>query len=264
MPYCFLLQFKGIVIWIWGMFVNEVLNSKSEESLFVEPLSEKRGCDGIYNKIFKRCIDFIVALVFGIVLAPVVVVIGAVIVAESGFPVFYTPERGGYKEKPFKIFKFRTMVKNADKIGGGTTALNDPRITKVGRFLRKTKIDEIPQIYNVLLGNMSFVGPRPELLRYTEKYDGDEKLIFKVRPGITDFSSIEFINLDEIVGEGNADEIYEKKVLKRKNSLRVKYACEVSLKTDATLFVKTVLSVVKKAVGAVAQNDEVENGVHKS
>ena len=106
------------------------------------------------------------------------------------------------------------MVKNADKIGGGTTALHDPRITKVGNFLRKTKLDEIPQLGQVLQGKMSLIGPRPELLKYVNQYEGEEKDILQVRPGITDFSSIEFINLDEIVGGENADEMYEKYSLK--------------------------------------------------
>lgn len=246
------------------VFVNKVLQFENSEEICEYTVPEKCGCNGIYNKVFKRCIDFVFALAAGIILFPIVLIVSVVIVLESGFPVFYTPERGGYKDKPFKIFKFRTMVKNADKIGGGTTALNDPRITKIGNILRKTKFDEIPQIYNVLLGNMSFVGPRPELLKYTGQYNGNEKLIFKVRPGITDFSSIEFINLDEIVGEGNADEMYEKYVLEKKNNLRVKYACEVSFKTDVMLFVKTVVNVLKKAVGFITTQEGEKDGVHKS
>lgn len=169
------------------------------------------------------------------------------VIIEDGSPVFYRPLRGGYKNKPFHIFKFRSMVKNADKIGGGTTALHDPRITKVGNFLRKTKLDEIPQLFNIINGTMSFIGPRPELLRYTDQYEGEEKLIFEVRPGITDYSSIEFINLDEIVGQGDADEMYEKYVLKKKNALRIKYAKEVSFATDVKLFLFTVWRVIKKA-----------------
>ena len=143
------------------------------------------------------------------------------------------------------------MVKNADKIGGGTTALNDNRITKVGHFIRKTKLDEFANLFNILRGEMSFIGPRPELLRYTEQYEGVERYIFEVRPGITDFSSDIFINLDEIVGDQNADEMYETYVLKNKNALRVKYAAEVSFTTDVKLFFKTVFDVVKKAVGVV-------------
>ncbi len=208
---------------------------------------KKPGYKKIYNRFLKRIIDFIFAIILFIVLIPFYFIIALAIAIESGFPVFYRPKRGGYKEKPFRIFKFRTMVKDADKIGGGTTALNDPRITKVGKFLRKTKLDEIPQLLNVISGSMSFIGPRPELLKYTTTYEGAEKDILKVRPGITDFSSIEFINLDEIVGGENADEMYEKYVLKKKNELRIKYAHEVSFLTDFKLFFKTIFKVIKKA-----------------
>lgn len=217
---------------------------------------QKRGYNGFYNRYVKRCIDFIVALIFCIVLIPVYLIIGIAVALEDGFPVFYRPERGGYHNKPFRIIKYRSMVKNADQIGGGTTALNDPRITKVGNILRKTKLDEIPQLFNILTGTMSFIGPRPELLRYVSQYDGEEKLILEVRPGITDFSSIEFINLDEIVGSGNADEMYEKYVLKRKNELRVRYAREVSPKTDLVLFFKTVFRVLHKACKFLTKKNE--------
>lgn len=219
----------------------------------IEIKKEQKNYEGIYNRYIKRIFDLIFALFFCALLLPVYLIIGIAVAAEDGFPVLYKPERGGYRGKNFRIFKFRTMVKNADQIGGGTTALNDPRITKVGNFLRKTKLDEIPQLFNIINGTMSFIGPRPELLRYTSQYSGDEKLILEVRPGITDFSSIEFINLDEIVGAGNADEMYEKYVLKRKNELRVKYAREVSVKTDLMLFFKTVFHVLRKAVKFVTK-----------
>ncbi|MBQ8182798.1 MAG: sugar transferase [Clostridia bacterium] len=213
---------------------------------------KKFGYQRIYNRFFKRVFDFIIALVILIAALPLLAIISLIIAIDSGFPVFYKPLRDGYKNKPFHIYKFRTMVKDADK-GDGTTALNDPRITRAGKYLRKLKLDEIPQLFNVLNSTMSFIGPRPELLKYTERYEGDEKLILQVRPGITDFSSIEFINLDEIVGEENPDEMYEKYVLKKKNELRVKYAKEVSLKTDASLFVKTCLQVVKKAIRVITR-----------
>ena len=150
------------------------------------------GYNSIYNRYIKRIIDLLIVIVALIPLAPVYLVIAIAIVIDDGFPVFYRAERGGYNGKTFKIFKFRSMVKNADKIGGGTTALNDSRITKVGAFLRKTKLDEIPQLFNVLNGTMSIVGPRPELLRYTEQYEGEEKDILKVRPGITDYFTNSF------------------------------------------------------------------------
>lgn len=211
----------------------------------------KNGYNSFYNRIIKRLLGIIIAIPALLLLSPVYLIISLAIVLEDGFPVFYRPPRGGYHNHTFHIFKFRSMIKNADKIGGGTTALHDPRITKVGNFLRKTKLDEIPQLFNIINGTMSFIGPRPELLRYTDQYDGEEKLIFEVRPGITDYSSIEFINLDEIVGQGDADEMYEKYVLKKKNALRIKYAKEVSFATDVKLFSLTVWRVIKKALSFI-------------
>ena len=188
----------------------------------------KHAYDGVYNRIIKRVIDIVLSGIMLLIISPFFLIITIAIAAQDGFPVFYRADRGGYRNKPFKICKYRSMVKNADKIGGGTTALNDPRITKVGNFLRKTKLDEIPQIGQVFIGKMSFIGPRPELLQYVNQYKGEELDILQVRPGITDYSSVEFINLDEIVGGDNADEMYEKYVLKKKNELRVKYAHTVS------------------------------------
>ncbi len=209
------------------------------------------GYSGIYNRVVKRALDFVFALLLFIILIPFYLIISLAVVIDDGAPVFYRAERGGYKNHTFRIYKFRTMVRNADKIGGGTTALNDSRITKVGNFLRKTKFDETANLINIIRGEMSFIGPRPELLQYTNQYEGKEKYIFEVRPGITDYSSDVFINLDEIVGGENADEMYEKYVLKNKNALRVRYAAEVSFKTDVKIFFKTVFDVIKKILKAV-------------
>lgn len=211
--------------------------------------------DSTYNRYTKRVIGIILALPFLILAIPLYLIISIAILIEDGTPVFYRPLRGGYKNRPFRIFKFRTMVKNADKIGGGTTAMNDPRITKVGGFLRKTKLDETANLINILLGTMSFVGPRPELLQYTQQYSAEEKKILEVRPGVTDFSSVEFINLDEIVGSVNVDEMYEKRVLKKKNSLRIKYAQNVSFSTDCNIFFTTVWKVLQKAFGSIVNKE---------
>ena len=209
--------------------------------------NHKPGYKKIYNRKIKRALDLILSIIGLIIVFPVYIIIALSIVKDTGFPVFYRPVRGGYKNKPFRIFKFRTMVQDADKIGGGTTALNDCRITKVGHFLRKTKLDETANLINIFLGTMSFIGPRPELIKYTEQYKGREKVILEVRPGITDFSSMQFINLDEIVGTENADEMYEKYVLKKKNILRIKYAENVSLITNIRIFFKTIWKVFQKA-----------------
>ncbi len=221
----------------------------------VSKRKKRKAYDGFYNTCVKRVLDIVITGVALLILWPFYLILSLAVIIEDGFPVFYRADRGGYLNKPFKICKFRSMVKNADKIGGGTTALNDPRITKVGNILRKTKLDEIPQLGQVFLGKMSLIGPRPELLRYTDQYEGEEKDILKVRPGITDFSSVEFINLDEIVGGENADEMYEKYVLKKKNALRVKYAHEVSFRTDVYILFKTLGAVFHKAFGFLFKNE---------
>jgi lipopolysaccharide/colanic/teichoic acid biosynthesis glycosyltransferase len=215
----------------------------------------EKAYNSVYNRYIKRVLDILISGAALLVLWPAYLVIGLLIAAEDGLPVFYRAERGGYLRKTFRICKFRTMVKNADKIGGGTTSLRDPRITKVGNFLRKTKLDEIPQLGQVFLGKMSLIGPRPELLRYVNQYQGEELEILQVRPGITDYSSVEFINLDEIVGAENADEMYEKYVLKKKNALRVKYARTVSFRTDAYILFKTLAAVLEKAFGFIVKKE---------
>ena len=215
----------------------------------------KHAYQSIYNIYIKRVLDILISGMILLVIWPLFLLISIAIMLESGFPVFYRAERGGYQEKPFRICKFRSMIKNADQIGGGTTALHDSRITKVGNILRKTKMDEIPQLLQVFTGEMSLIGPRPELLQYTQQYTGEEKLILQVRPGITDYSSIEFINLDEIVGGENADEMYEKYVLKKKNQLRIQYAKTVSFHTAAMLFLKTAYLVLQKAYGFVVKKE---------
>ncbi len=127
----------------------------------------KESYNGIYNRYLKRVIDFCLALLGIVVTFPIVLIISVLIAMETGFPVLYRPQRGGYKGRTFRICKFRTMVKNADKIGGGTTALNDSRITRVGAFLRKTKLDEFPQLFNVLFGDSGIIGTTKKKLDFS-------------------------------------------------------------------------------------------------
>ncbi len=206
---------------------------------------------GFYNRVIKRIIDFILALLFFVICIPFYVVIIIAIASQDGFPVLYKAPRGGYHNNTFMICKFRSMVKNADKIGGYTTAFHDPRVTKVGAILRKSKLDEIPQLINIIKGEMSFVGPRPEVLEYVNRFTGLEKFILEVRPGITDYSSIRFANLDELVGEKNADEYFQKEILGQKNVLRVKYVAEVSFLTDAKIFFMTIATVLKRVAATI-------------
>jgi lipopolysaccharide/colanic/teichoic acid biosynthesis glycosyltransferase len=152
--------------------------------------------------------------------------------------------RTGKNGRPFKIYKFRTMVVGSDK-GPGTTSKNDNRVTFIGKFLRKYKIDELPQLINILKGDMSFVGPRPELLKYTDKYNIEEKLILTVKPGITDLASIHFINLNEMVKDKNPDQYFEKNFLKKKNKLRLEYIKGRSVKMDIIIIYKTIFRLIK-------------------
>ena len=133
------------------------------------------------------------------------------------------------------------MVKNADKIGGFSTAKNDIRIIKGGRFYRKYKLDELPQIINVLTGEMSFVGPRPQVPFYTDKYKGKYKNILSVKPGITDLASIFYSDMDQTLGTSNVDEYYEKFVEPKKNKLRLKYVNEISFFLDFKILICTFL-----------------------
>ena len=217
--------------------------------------SKRKAYEGFYNRYIKRLLDIIISGAALLVLWPFYLLIAVLIALEDGTPVIYRADRGGYRGKTFRICKFRSMVKNADKIGGGTTSFRDPRITKMGNILRKTKMDEIPQLWQVFTGKMSLIGPRPELLRYVNQYQGEELDILQVRPGITDYSSVEFINLDEIVGTENADEMYEKYVLKKKNALRVKYAHTVSFGTDVYILFKTLAAVLDKAFGFIVKKE---------
>ena len=229
---------EGILVWVTKVYIWTSAGS-----------SQMKAYNSFYNRRAKRIIGLMLAILLIIPAFPIYLMIAVAIFFEDGLPVFYRPLRSGYKGKAFRIIKFRTMVKNADLIGGGTTADHDPRITKVGGFLRKTKLDETANLINIILGTMSFIGPRPELLKYTCQYQGEEKEILEVRPGVTDYSSIEFINLDEIVGSDHPDENYEKYVLKRKNALRVKYAESVGFKTDCRIFIMTIRKVVEKDFG---------------
>ena len=207
----------------------------------------RRACGSFYNRVGKRIIDIILSLILIVPLLPVYALLSLLVLLDSGAPVWYRAPRGGYRGKTFQINKYRTMVQGADRLGG-TTALNDQRITRIGQVLRHSKLDELPQFFNVLLGDMSFIGPRPELLEYTRRYTGLEKYILQVRPGITDWSSLTFISLDEVVGSRNADEVYERYVLPRKNQLRLEYVAGLSLKEDARIFVRTLADVLKKLI----------------
>jgi len=208
-----------------------------------------------YSKVVKRVLDFTLALIMLIPASIVMIPLAVWVKLDSKGPVLYKAIRGGYKNKPFYILKFRSMIVGADKTGG-CTALGDSRVTRAGRFMRRVKLDELPQLINIIKGDMSFVGPRPELLKYTTAYNKDEECIMWVRPGITDRSSIVFIAQDEIVGTENPEENYEKYILPEKNRLRVEYALNQSFGLDMKLFFETIGGVFHKAEKMAAEKRE--------
>lgn len=195
--------------------------------------------------MIKRLFDIIFSLFGIIVFLPLIIVVSILIKLSSKGPVFYRPLRVGKNGKKFRVLKFRTMIEDAEKKGGPSTAYEDERLTRIGIFLRRYKIDELPQFFNILIGQMSFVGPRPQVEEYTSKYAGEEKLILSVKPGLTDYASIEFINLDKILGNENVDEKYKREVEPRKNKLRLKYAKEHSFLIDMKIIFYTILKLLK-------------------
>jgi len=193
----------------------------------------------------KRAFDLLAALAGIIVFSPLLVGLAVAIKLTAGGPIFYRGVRTGLNGKPFRIFKFSSMVPNAEKLGGPSTALNDPRLTLIGKFLRRYKLDELPQLFNIVIGDMSFVGPRPQVEKYTRLYGEEERAILTVRPGLTDFASIEFINLDEILGDDDVDEKYIREIEPKKNQLRMKYVREKSFRTDLKIIFLTLLHILK-------------------
>ncbi len=195
--------------------------------------------------MLKRLFDLSACLLSLPLLLPFFVIVAIIIKLDSHGPVFYRGLRTGLGGNPFRIFKFRTMVVDAGKIGGPSTALNDPRLTEFGKLLRKYKIDELPQLINILKGEMSFVGPRPQVEKYTRLYDDNEKVILSVKPGLTDYASIEFINLDQVLGDDSVDEKYLKEIEPEKNKLRVKYVKEHSFGIDNKIIFMTMLKMLR-------------------
>ena len=199
--------------------------------------------------MLKRFFDICFAITALILMCPLIITVGLFIKLDSQGQIFYRGVRTGRYGVPFRIFKFRTMHPNMEKQGGDTTAFDDPRITRTGRFLRKHKIDELPQFINVLKGEMSIVGPRPELLYYTERYSESEKCILDVKPGITDLSSISFYSLADVVGRGDEDRIFEETVLPIKNQLRIRYVKEQSFWFDVWIIFRTISVMLTKVLG---------------
>jgi len=192
------------------------------------------------GQLLKRTFDIVAASIGLIVLSPLMLLVAIAILIESGWPVFYRAERTGRWGDPFKILKFRSMRASESESHSHHSGDDDPRITRIGKFIRKYKFDELPQLWNVVVGKMSLVGPRPETTEYTKLYIEEQMIIFSMRPGITDYASIEFADLGSLLSGGDPDELYFEKVWERKMELRMKYVRDQSFVRDLGLIFRTL------------------------
>ena len=198
----------------------------------------------------KLFLDKVLALVLLIPLSPIILAIAIWIKLDSEGPVFYRQERITTYGRPFRIFKFRTMVKDADKLGAAVTEHNDPRISRAGDKLRKVRLDELPQLFNVLLGDMSFVGVRPEVAKYVNRYTDEMNATLLLPAGITSPASIEYKDEDEVIekfkGLGRSiDDIYIEEVLPDKMKYNLEYIKNFSIINDIKIMIQTALAVIK-------------------
>lgn len=215
-----------------------------EVKYYYDILAKKR-----FQLFLKRLFDIIMSLILLILISPILLIIGIIIKIDSKGPIFYRQTRITKYGKEFKIFKFRTMVVNADKIGSLVTTNNDSRITRVGSKIRKIRLDELPQLINILLGDMSFVGTRPEVKKYVDLYTNEMYATLLLPAGVTSKASIEFKDEDEIISKysknDSVDNIYVKKVLPEKMKYNLEYLKNFNILLDLKLCINTVIKVGK-------------------
>jgi lipopolysaccharide/colanic/teichoic acid biosynthesis glycosyltransferase len=196
--------------------------------------------------ILKRTFDLVAASAALVVLSPLLAVVAYRVKRFDGGPVLYAGRRVGKDGKPFGMYKFRSMVLNADKIGGSSTPDDDPRITPVGRFLRRYKLDELPQLINVVKGEMSLVGPRPQVQWAVDLYTPEQREVLTVPPGITDYASVRFPNEGEILeGSTDPDRDYMEKIHPEKMRLSLEYVRTRSFVTDLKVLAATAAAIVR-------------------
>jgi lipopolysaccharide/colanic/teichoic acid biosynthesis glycosyltransferase len=196
--------------------------------------------------IVKRAIDLFFSSVGLIILSPLFIFLIILVRVDSKGPIFFRQERVGKDGTLFRIYKFRTMVEDAEKLGPQVSKIDDRRITRVGNFLRKYKLDEIPQLLNVLRGEMSLVGPRPEVPRYVEKFGEDYREILRVKPGITDYASLRFREEAKILNQHeDVEDKYLKEILPDKIEYYKRYIRDRSIARDLGLIFKTLIHIIK-------------------
>lgn len=196
--------------------------------------------------MIKRLFDFLSALVGLIVLSPLFLMTSLIIKLASPGPVFHRGKRVGLNGKLFNLYKFRTMIVHAPAVGPGITSNNDPRITWIGRLLRRTKIDELPQLINVLKGDMSLVGPRPEDPRYVRNYTPEQLKVLNVKPGITSPASLEYRSEEAILTGDEWQRTYLERVLPHKLAIELEYLKRRNLWGDLGIILRTLLAIFRK------------------
>lgn len=199
-----------------------------------------------------RFFDLLISF-FGILLfSPILVIVSLSIVIDSKLPIFFTQTRVGRDNRDFKVFKFRTMIVDGENNSFLTLNKNGNRVTGIGKFLRKFKIDELPQLFNVLKGDMSLVGPRPELRKYVDLYTDEQKVILKLTPGITDYASIKYINEENLLSiSENPEEIYIKKILPEKILLNKLYFKNYTTKEYFKIIFITLYHILRQGKGEI-------------
>ncbi|HWO29051.1 MAG TPA: sugar transferase [Candidatus Acidoferrum sp.] len=201
--------------------------------------------NSLYNKWGKRSLDSIASLVGLLLVSPVLLVVAALVKCTSPGPVLFWHERVGLGGLVFRIVKFRTMCRDADQRGPAITSAGDARVTTVGRWLRRLKLDELPQLWNVLKGEMSMVGPRPEVLRYVESYSSAQRRVLTVRPGITDPASIAYRREEDLLaGHTDVDRYYREVVLPDKLKKNLEYLDRMSFTYDLLLLIRTTKAII--------------------
>lgn len=217
-------------------------NLKSEEvKKYYDVIIQKR-----ISLALKRAFDILVSLLLLIILLPLFIIISIVIKVDSEGPVFFKQERVTEYGRIFKIFKFRTMVSDADKLGSQVTVKDDCRITRSGKLFRKIRIDELPQLINILIGDMSFVGTRPEVLKYVELYTDKMKSTLLMKAGVTSLASIKFKDEEKLLqSSDNVDKSYIENILPKKMEYNLEYIKEFNFFYDIKLILMTVKAVIK-------------------
>lgn len=228
-----------MIITKWDNLPDNMQNEEVKK--YYDIIKGKKG-----SLILKRLFDILASLILLIILSPLFIIFSIMIKLDSKGPIMFKQNRVTENGRIFKIFKFRTMVENADKNGSQVTVKNDNRVTKIGKFLRKFRLDEIPQLINILIGDMSFVGTRPEVPKYVELYTDEMKATLLMKAGVTSLASIKFKDEEKLLQmDGNIDKIYIENILPQKMQYNLEYLKRFNFFYDIKLMFMTLFAVIK-------------------